>query len=162
MTQLFLPTNFFVTSGSAQEGESELNAFDIALMNANISQCNLVEVSSILPVEAREIKPVYIAPGTITYCVMAKMTGRSGERIGAGLGWAWGRTKKGERYGLVAEHHGHTSRSYIMKKLQEKLRRMAKVRRMELSKIKTKVESVEVEEAKFGCVVVALIYTFNK
>lgn len=162
MTELFLPTKFFVVSGFAQEGESELNAFDIALMNANISQCNLVEVSSILPSAAKEIKSIYISPGTITYCVLAKTIGRPGERIGAGLGWAWGTTKKGECYGLVAEHHGHTSRNYIIKKLQEKLRRMARVRRMELSKIKTKVESVEVEEGKFGCVVVALIYLFNR
>lgn len=161
MKRTFLPTKFFVTSGLAQEGESELNSFDIALMNANISQCNLVEVSSILPVEAKEIKPVYISAGTITYCVMAKMIGRPGERIGAGLGWVRGKTKKGVQYGLVAEHHGHTSKSYIMKKLQEKLRRMAKVRRMELSKIRTKVESIEVEEGKFGCVLVALIYLFD-
>ena len=44
-----IPQRFFVTSGKAFSPISELNALDLALKNAGISQCNLVPVTSILP-----------------------------------------------------------------------------------------------------------------
>jgi len=44
-----IPKEFFVTSAKATSPVSELNAFDLALKNAGIAQCNIVPVSSILP-----------------------------------------------------------------------------------------------------------------
>lgn len=158
MHGIFLPKKFFVTSGHAQDPESELNAFDKALMAAGITQCNLVSVSSILPPDAEEVEPVYITPGTITFAVIARMDGVDGDRIGAGIGWGMCQTKSGKKYGIVAEHHDNSSKKYIEKKLIDKMHQMARWRRMTLASPKTKVESLEVDDDMHGCVLTALVY----
>jgi arginine decarboxylase len=159
MEQFSVPGSFFVVAGNAQDGASELNAFDMALKDAGITQCNLVNVSSILPADCKEISPLNIPPGAITYCVMAKMSGTSGEHIGCGIGWAWGTLPDGGRYGIVAEHHGYCDEEYTQKKLLIKLKRMAEVRKLTLTETKTCIKSMEVKESKYGCVVTALVYT---
>jgi len=156
----FIPKKFFITSGGAQDKESVLNAFDRALRKGKITQCNLVSVSSILPAEAEEVGPVDIAPGTITFCVLARMDGQSGDRIGAGIGYGT-LEGKDKRYGIVAEHHGYSSAKYMREKLVLKLQRMAKIRNMKLVSYRTKVESLEVDEDYFGSVIVALVYLFE-
>lgn len=156
----FIPKKFFITSGGAQDKESVLNAFDKALKRGKITQCNLVSVSSILPEEATEADPIDIPPGTITFCVLARMDGQSGDRIGAGIGYGMLEGKSG-RYGIVAEHHGYSSAKYMREKLVLKLQRMAKIRNMKLVSYRTKVESLEVDEDYFGSVIVALVYLFE-
>ncbi|PKK81307.1 MAG: pyruvoyl-dependent arginine decarboxylase [Thermoplasmata archaeon HGW-Thermoplasmata-2] len=158
MHGMFLPKKFFVTSGHAQDPESELNAFDKALMDAGIAQCNLVSVSSILPPDAEEVEPTYITPGTITFAVLVRMDGVDGDRIGSGVGWGMCETKSGKRYGIVAEHHDNSSKKYIEKKLVDKMHQMARWRRMQLKWFKTRVESLEVDDDMNGCVLTALVY----
>jgi len=79
---IFLPKKFFITTGVATSSVSPLNAFDAALVKAGIAQCNLVNVSSILPPDAELVESVPITPGTITFTVMARMDGAPGETIG--------------------------------------------------------------------------------
>ncbi len=157
MDGFIVPKGFFVTSGEAHEGSSELNAFDLALKAAGITECNLVEVSSILPPGSEEMGPMEIPKGAITFCVMAKMAGTLGERIGAGLTWAWGTTGDGERYGIVAEHHGNSQSEEIERMLQVKLERMAEVRGMQLEEPSSRVSST-VCDGNYGCVVAVLVY----
>jgi arginine decarboxylase len=157
MDGFIVPRGFFVVSGVAHEGSSELNAFDLALKDAGITECNLVEVSSILPPGSEEMDPVPIPRGAITFCVMARMAGTLGERIGAGLTWAWGTTGDGERYGIVAEHHGNSQEEEIERMLQVKLARMAEVRGMELEEPHPRVVSA-VCDGNYGCVVAVLVY----
>jgi len=152
-----LPKKFFVTSGYGEDNNSELNAFDRALLRGKITQCNLVNVSSILPPDAEEIEPIYITPGTITFAVLARMSGVSGDRISAGIGWGTIERKSGEVYGIVAEDHGNSSKRYTNQILKEKLEQMAKIRRMKLVDWKVRSESIEVKE-RFGCVMSALVY----
>jgi hypothetical protein len=45
-----VPTRFFVSSGKGINKTSELNAFDLALLQAGIGEQNLVSVSSVLPI----------------------------------------------------------------------------------------------------------------
>jgi arginine decarboxylase len=155
-----IPKTYFVTSGGAQDEESTLNAFDMALRKGKITQCNLVSVSSILPTEAVEVEPVDLPPGTITFCVLARMDGQSGDRIGAGIGYGILEGKNGS-YGIVAEQHGYSSARYMREKLILKMERMAKMRNMKLISHKSKVESLEVDEDYFGSVIVALVYLFE-
>ena len=157
MGGFIVPRGFFVTSGVAHEGSSELNAFDLALKDAGITECNLVEVSSILPPGSEEMEPVKIPKGAITFCVMARMAGTLGERIGAGLRWAWGTTGDGERYGIVAEHHGNSQEEEIERMLQVKLDRMAEVRGMRLEEPRSRSIST-VCDGNYGCVVAVLVY----
>lgn len=157
MTGFLVPRNFFVTSGVAHDGSSLLNAFDLALEEAGITQCNLVEVSSILPPDSEEIQPIAIPAGAITFCVMAKMAGTLGERIGAGLAWAWGELPDGNKYGIVAEHHGNSAETEIERMLRMKIERMAEVRDLKVTSSQTRVVST-VCEGNYGCVVSVLVY----
>jgi len=169
-----IPKAFFVTSGVGMDAD-QANAFDLALCDAGISECNLVEVSSILPADAVETErdKVTIIPGEITYCVMSRADGKAGEIIGAGIGYGW-IVKENEEgveqrdLGIICEHHGHYSREYLMEKIREKLYKMIEARTpgkkiktgIEVEGKKTEVKSVVVEEGKFGSVVVALVFVF--
>jgi len=154
----FLPKKFFIVAGSATSAVSPLNAFDAALTKAGIGQCNLVNVSSILPPDAEETKNSMITPGTITFAVMARMDGDPGETIGAGIGWISGLSTKKERYGLVAEAHGYKDKEAIEKELKSKLSEMTKIRDLKIEKMDTRAEFIEVPKGKYGAVIVALVY----
>ena len=166
MDEQMVPKAFFVTSGVGMDAE-QTNAFDLALQDAGICECNLVEVSSILPANAVETErsSVMITPGKITFCVMSRADGKSGEVIGAGIGYGWiGKEdengKEQREFGIVCEHHGHYSREYLAEKVQEKLDKMAEIRDKKLFKKDLLVESVEVGKGKFGSVVVVLVFVF--
>ncbi len=164
-----IPKAFFVTSGVGMDTE-QANAFDLALCDAGISECNLVEVSSILPAKATETEraKVTLIPGEITYCVMSRTDGKAGEIIGAGIGYGWIVKENDEGvekdFGIICEHHGHYSTEYLKEKIKEKLYKMAEVRipdkkmKIELAGEKSEVKSVEVEAGKFGSVIVALVF----
>lgn len=155
---LFLPKRFFLTSGCATSPTSPLNAFDAALIKAGIGQCNLVGVSSILPPDAEKVESFEITPGTITFCVLARMDGDPGETIGAGIGWAWGVTADGKKYGIIAEAHGYKDKESIERELKWKLQEMAKLRQMRLVHVETKPECLEVPKGRYGSATVALVY----
>ena len=159
-TSIFLPRRFFVTKAKGSSSTSIANAFDTALLNAGISNCNLVEVSSIIPPNAEHIhRPIEIPPGTITFTVMARMDGESEKHIGAGIGWAWGTLSTGKRLGIVVKEETESLDANLIKaELEKKLKEMASIRNMKLLEIHTQVEHLEVPKDKFGSVVVAFIY----
>ncbi len=166
MNEHMVPKAFFVTSGVGMDTE-QANAFDLALRDAGIGECNLVGVSSILPANAVETERsnVTITPGSITFCVLSRADGGSGEAIGAGVGYGWLGKKTESReaqreFGIICEHHGHHSREYLADKVQEKLDTMAEIRDKSLLKKGLVVESLEVEKGKFGSVVVVLVFVF--
>ncbi len=154
----FLPRAFFMTKGRAASEISPLNAFDEALLMAGITQCNIVSVSSILPPDAKEVSPVAITPGTITFAVLARMDGGPGETIGSGVGYAMCSSLLGTDYGIVAEAHGYKDEKGLKVELKYKLEQMAKVRGLEIKSTKFSVQSMEVPRGKDGCVVTSLVY----
>ncbi len=158
-----IPRAFFVTSGVGMDFEQAI-AFDLALRDAGISECNLVEVSSILPAKAEEIErsAVMLTPGEITFCVMSRADGNSGEVIGAGIGYGRIGRENENGFGIICEHHGHYSREFLVAKISEKLYKMAETRihDMKIEGKKLEVKSVEVEVGKFGSAVVALVFVF--
>jgi len=149
------PKEFFVTSGKAISPISELNAFDLALKNAGIAQCNLVSVSSIIPPGCREIKLKEIPIGSITHAVVARMSAEGEATIGAGIAWGWEKDKK---YGIVAETHGYLDQKNLEKTLEWRIREMAEIREIEIEKINYRLETLEVPTTNHGCVMAALIY----
>lgn len=166
MNEHMTPKAFFVTSGVGMDPE-QANAFDLALRDAGIGECNLVGVSSILPANAVETERsnVTITPGNITFCVMSRADGKSGEVIGAGIGYGWLGTENEEgeeqrEFGIICEHHGHYSREYLAEKINEKLYKMVEIRTKKILKKELLVESVEVDKGKFGSVVVVLVFVF--
>ncbi len=146
---------FFVTSGKAVDTVSSLNAFDAALVDAKISQCNLVPVSSILPPEAEEVPRTAIHPGSITFVVMARMDGDEGEEIAAGVAWTW---ESAHKYGMVAEAHGYMSRDAIDEILEWKLSEMARLRGITITEKKIRAETLTVPMDHYGSVVSALVF----
>lgn len=155
----FLPKKFFVVAGKAACKTSILTAFDKALMQAGIAQCNIVNVSSILPDGAEEIKPIEIPAGTITFAVLARQDGTEGETIGCGIGWAWCEDAGGKKYGIVAEEHGYKEEKYIKEELQQKLKAMADSRELVVKEMKTKVVGIDIiPEDHYGSTIAALIY----
>ncbi len=155
---IFVPKAYFITSGEGLSGESALNAFDDALSEARIDECNLVYVSSIIPADAVGVKPRRITPGTITFAVVARMDGDEGEVIGAGIGYSRCRTKKGPSYGFVAENHGYKDSKTLEDELLKRLQKMATSRSMKLVDPKVVTRSMRVPKDRYGCCVVAFIY----
>ncbi len=150
-----IPREFFTTSGKAISPVSKLNAFDRALKNAGIAQCNLVPVSSILPPGCREAALKEMPAGSIIYTVMARMDGTEGMAVGAGIAWAWEKTGK---YGLVVEAHGQMDRKSLKATLEWNMKEMAKTREIEITDIKYQTELLTVPLNHHGCVIAALIY----
>lgn len=153
-----IPKKFFITGGKAFSPTSQLNAFDLALKEAGIAQCNLVPVTSILPPNSMEIDPVEIPVGSITFAVISKMESEGDTRIGAGIAWGW---EKEGKYGLVAEAHGQMDRDSLREVLEWKIREMAKIREMELGGIKYRIEDTVVPSRNYGCVFAALVYLLD-
>jgi len=150
-----IPKEFFVTSGKATSQVSELNAFDLALRKAGISQCNIVSVSSVLPPRCKERKWKDIQTGAITYAVVARMDGKEKTTISAGIAWTWEKDKK---YGIVAEAHGNMNLKALKDALEWKIKEMAKIREIEIGKIAYKTETLIVPENSYGSVIAALVY----
>jgi arginine decarboxylase len=150
-----IPKEFFVTSGKALSNVSKLNAFDQALENAGIGQCNLVPVSSILPPKCKEIKWRKMPVGSITHIVMARMDGEKETTIGAGVAWAWEKNKK---YGIVAEAYGYMGQKALEEALEIKVKEMAIIRKIQIGEITHCVEVLKIPDGKYGCAVAALVY----
>jgi len=150
-----IPKEFFITSGKAVSPVSELNAFDLALKKAGIAQCNLVCVSSILPKGCNEVDKHNIDAGAVTFAVLARMDGDEGTTIGAGIAWAWARSK---RYGLVAEAHGYMDKKAVEETLEWKIKEMAKIRSIKIGPIQKRMEVQRVPTDNYGCVISALVY----
>lgn len=144
-----------MTSGKATSPISELNAFDLALKNAGIAQCNLVSVSSVLPPRCKETKLKQMPIGAITHAVVARMNTEGEATIGAGIVWAWEKDKK---YGIVAEAYGYLNKKTLERTLEWKIREMAKIREIEIDKINYRMETLKVPTDNYGCVIAALIY----
>jgi len=104
-----VPKKVFFTKGAGVH-KHELQSFELALRNAGIEKCNIVNVSSIIPpgckIVPQKVGIEELKPGEITYCVMSRInTNEPNRMIGAGIGVAIPRDE--ESYGYISEHHGY-------------------------------------------------------
>ena len=102
-----VPKRVFFIKGVGKH-KHELQSFELALRNAGIEKCNIVNVSSIVPPNckliSREKGTQELNPGAITYCVMSRnKTNEPNRLIGAAIGVAV--PKDTENYGYISEHH---------------------------------------------------------
>jgi arginine decarboxylase len=109
-----VPRGVFLTKGVGDHKE-ELHSFELALRDAGIEKCNLVQVSSILPPGCRVISRneglKELKPGAITFCVMSRCSSNELRRLlAASIGCAIPAEKNA--YGYISEHHafGQTER----------------------------------------------------
>ncbi len=103
-----VPKRMFLTKGIGFHKE-ELRSFEMALRDAGIAVCNLVQVSSIYPpgckIISREKGIKELVPGAITYAVMARCTTNEPRRqLVSSIGLALPADKT--HYGYLSEYHG--------------------------------------------------------
>ena len=104
-----VPKRVFFTKGVGKH-KHELQSFELALRNAGIEKCNIVNVSSIVPpnckIITREKGIPELDPGEITYCVMSRnKTNEPNRLLGAAVGVAI--PKDRNSYGYISEHHSY-------------------------------------------------------
>jgi arginine decarboxylase len=102
-----VPKRVFFTKGVGRH-KQELQSFELALRDADIEQCNLVYVSSIVPphctIISKEKGIKDINAGEITYVVMSRnATNEPNRLIGAAVGVAIPEDR--DNYGYISEHH---------------------------------------------------------
>lgn len=125
--------DIIVTSGKGH-GKTPLSAFDAALMDAGISNYNLVVLSSVIPpksvIKFRKFKAKNDEWGNRLYLVKAEIRSRqSGMHIGSALGWY--QMKDGR--GVFVEHEtvGETKEaveSNLKKEVHNSLHDLCKTR----------------------------------
>ncbi len=110
---MYVPSKLFFTKGVGVHKE-KLYSFELALRDANISQYNLVAVSSIYPPGAKVVSidkgNSYLRDGEIVHCVFSRNeTNEMGRIISASVGVAI--PIRGEGYdklhGYLSEHHAY-------------------------------------------------------
>ena len=104
-----VPTKVFFTKGVGTHRE-ELRSYELALKEAGIEKCNIVNVSSIFPpgckIVSRNEGIKELVPGMITFCVMARCSSNEPRRlIAASVGSAI--PAEEGMYGYLSEHHAY-------------------------------------------------------
>ena len=104
-----VPTKVFFTRGVGAHRE-ELRSYELALKEAGIEKCNIVNVSSIFPpgckIVSRNEGIKELIPGMITFCVMARCSSNEPRRlIAASVGSAI--PAEEGMYGYLSEHHAY-------------------------------------------------------
>jgi len=102
-----IPRFFFLTKGVGKH-KDYLQSFELALRNAGIHRCNIVNVSSIIPPGCKRLSKEkglkMLKPGEITFVVLAKNTTNEPHRlIAASIGVAIPSNRN--KYGYLSEHH---------------------------------------------------------
>jgi arginine decarboxylase len=104
---MMIPKYFFLTKGVGRH-KDQLQSFELALRNAGIQYCNLVNVSSIIPPNCKRISrekgQKRLKPGEITFVVMSRNSTNEPHRlVAASIGVALPSDKT--TYGYLSEHH---------------------------------------------------------
>jgi len=150
-SSLPVPNAIWASAGAA-EGETELNAFDNALLAAQVGNLNLIRVSSVLPQDATVLEEApHITPGSLVptvYTVQVSM--RPGETVAAAVGIGVGEGS----HGMIYESHG-TSRHEVEAAVRQMIDEGFARRGLRLKEVI--VRSIEHKVERIGCAVAAVI-----
>jgi arginine decarboxylase len=150
-----LPTRFFVTSGKGINKVSELNAFDLALLQAGIGEQNLVSVSSVLPNGIRQVDRERLPRGAITHAVLARQGGGEGEVVSAGISYGFRSDGEG---GYVAEGHLNGTQKALKEFLKWRMEEIAHFRGVELKRINYRTEELSIPMDHYGVCIAACVF----
>jgi arginine decarboxylase len=104
---MFVPRKVFFTKGVGRHRDY-LQSFELALRDAGVEKCNLVNVSSIMPPKCKRLPAsegrLLLEPGMITFVVMARnATNEPNRLVAASIGMA--QPTDDTAYGYLSEHH---------------------------------------------------------
>ena len=121
--KLLVPRKMFFTKGVGSH-KFQLRSFELALRDAGIEKCNLVQVSSIFPpgcqIVSRNEGLKELTPGMITFCVMARCSSDEPHRlIVSSIGAAIPADQNA--YGYLSEHHAYGETEKVAGDLAEDL-----------------------------------------
>jgi arginine decarboxylase len=150
-----IPTRFFVTSGKGINKVSELNAFDLALLQAGIGEQNLVSVSSVLPPGIRQVDREKLTRGAITHAVLARQGGGEGEVVSAGIAYGFRTDGQG---GYVAEGHLNGTQKALKEFLKWRMEEIAHFRGVELKRINYRTEELSIPMDHYGVCIAACVF----
>jgi arginine decarboxylase len=146
-----VPNAIWASAGAA-EGDTELNAFDNALLAAQVGNLNLIRVSSVLPQDALVLEvPPQITPGSLVPTVYSvHVSARPGDTVAAavGIGVADG------SHGMIYESHG-ASRNEVEATVRRMIDEGFARRGLLLKSII--VRSIEHKVERIGCAVAAVV-----
>ena len=147
-----VPERLWVTAG-ADEGETELNAFDNALLRAQTANYNLIRVSSIVPKGARLVEEAPSLPeGALLPVVLAKAVSRvPGELISSCVGIGLSK----DSFGMIMEHAGAGPAALAEEKVRRMLAEAFARRGLALDRVLVKSCEHRVQNA--GCTVAAVV-----
>jgi arginine decarboxylase len=145
------PNSIWASAGAA-EGETELNAFDNALLVAQVGNLNLIRISSVLPQDATFLSAApQITPGSLVPTVYTvQVSSRPGDTVAAavGIGVANG------SHGMIYESHG-TSRTEVEANVRRMIDEGFDRRGLHLKEVI--VRSIEHKVERIGCAVAAVV-----
>jgi len=105
-----IPRHFFIAMGT---GESDLadhaGSFHIALQDAGIEMCNIMQYSSILPAIAEQVSKPELVHGSVMEVIMSQQTveNAGGLEVHAGIGYGWlYHRETGLKYGGIVCERG--------------------------------------------------------
>jgi len=105
------PVRFKLVAGTA-EGRHKLTAFDHAILQAGVGNCNLIKVSSILPPGCRLDPGLVLPPGALVPIAYGFATSSvPGTTISAAV--AVGIPADEDSYGVIMEHSGEADREVV-------------------------------------------------
>lgn len=144
------PKKYFLTAAAA-EGNTELTAFDNALLAGGIGNINLIRVSSILPPGAEYDPAMKIPPGSLVPTAYGYVCSDvPGELIAAAVGVGL----SADTFGVIMEFSGRASRKEAEQWIEAMLREAFASRGLELKDMK--IAAVEHRVQKVGCALAAV------
>lgn len=143
-----------IVKGFGESDSSKINAFDNALIDAKIHDCNLIKVSSILAKNTKIVKISSIEKGAFVPCVLSMIYSKKGEKKVSGIGIAF----NNQSYGFVMEASGNTNKKVNLD-LEKRIDEMAKNRNQKIIK-KTLITKEGKTTKKYGCTLTAAVYLF--
>ena len=147
-----------VASGTAS-GPTELAAFDAALYAAGVANFNLLQLSSVIPPQAKVTvheERVPIIPGEWgdrLYVVKADYrTTIPGTEAWAGVGWV---IDESTGRGLFVEHEGE-NKEQVERQIEHSLEALMQTRGIDFGEVRMKVDGVLCEKDPVCAVVIAV------
>jgi len=145
-----LPKKYFLTAASA-EGETELTAFDGALLKARVGNTNLLKVSSILPPGCEYEPGLVIPPGSLLPIAYGTIISTvPGEVIAAAVAVGI----KQSSFGVIMEYEGKCGAAEAEARVRKMVEEAFRIRDLELDEVKVAATEHTVKE--IGCAFAAV------